>query len=77
MAKNIFPLKDGDEFTTSQCHIETVAGEIKPEHDEPVCWTIQGNWYRRSDGEPMSGASGKVTTCKYFYKMVKSGEYKL
>lgn len=41
---NTFPLKDGDKFTTLRGGTETIAGEIKPKHDEPVCWTIQGNW---------------------------------
>ena len=77
MNKNIFPLKDGDKFSTGRCLNQTVAGEIKPEHDEPVCWTLQGNWYRRSDGEPMTVASGKVMTVKRFYELVKKGKYKI
>jgi hypothetical protein len=73
---NSFPLKDGDEFTTSRGTTETVAGEIKPEHDEPVCWTIQGNWYRRSDGEPMTCAEDGVITLAEFYRRRRKGDYR-
>jgi hypothetical protein len=33
--------------------VETVGGLVSSEHtgvSEPVVWTIQGNWYRQSDG---------------------------
>lgn len=59
-----FPLRDGDTFNG-----EKVMGEIKPPHDEPVCWTLQGNWFRRCDGEPMTGAMGEVMTVKRFYEL--------
>lgn len=70
-----FPLKDGDTYQRpGHCGTETVAGEIKPPHDEPICWTIQGNWYRRSDGEPMTGAAGEVMTEKKFYRLRREGK---
>lgn len=75
--KTIFPLKDGDKFTSNRMMIETVGGEIKPEHNEPVCWTIQGNWYRRSDGESMTGTAGKVMTEREFWKLVRKNRYKV
>lgn len=71
-----FPLKDGQTGCFSIAHgIETVAGEIRVPHDEPVCWTYQGNWYRRRDGEPMTGAIGKVITAKEFFKMRWEGKF--
>lgn len=68
----IYPLKDGQKFTTRNGE-ETVGGEIKPPHDEPVCWTIQGNWYRRRDGEVMTGWNGQVMTAREFYSRKKAG----
>ena len=57
------PLKDGDDIRTSRGE-EMVMGEIKPKHEIPggVCWTLQGNWYRRVDGEPMTADNAEVIT---------------
>ena len=63
-----YPLVDGQEIESLRGGKETVWGEIKPEHEEPICWTLQGNWYRRSDGEEMTGCNGKVMTTKEFYE---------
>ena len=69
MKKINFPLKDGDKVCLRYKHgVETIAGEIAVPHDEPICWTLQGNWYRRSDGEEMTDGSGKVTNVSNFYK---------
>lgn len=65
---NQFPLKDGQTFVNRRGFEETIMGEIKPEHSEPICWTLQGNWYRRKDGEEMTGWNGKVMTAKEFWK---------
>jgi len=73
--RNKFPLEDGAKFTNRRGDVETVGGEIKPPHDEPVCWTIQGNWYRRSDGEPMTGAGDGVITLAEFYRRRRQGGY--
>lgn len=70
-----FPLQDGDKIIV-RGHEETVMGEIKVPHKEPVCWTLRGNWYRRSDGEEMTGSSGEVTTLKEFWEMRKKGLFK-
>lgn len=66
---DLFPLKDGDLFKG-----ERVAGEIKPPHKEPICWTLTGNWYRRSDGEQMTSAAGTVMTVKRFFKLRRLGK---
>ena len=52
-----FPLKDGQLITLTNGTKELVVGGIKPEHNIPggVCYTRNGNWYRRSDGKPMTG----------------------
>lgn len=60
--KTSLPLCDEQLIHGTNGEVEKVIGEIKPEHSEPVCWTLQGNWYRRRDGEQMTGASGRVTT---------------
>ncbi len=64
------PIEDGQIIETAK-GLEKVMGEIKPPHSEPVCWTLQGNWYRRRDGEPMTGASGEVMTVAEFYRRRK------
>lgn len=67
MTTNVFPLKDGQVFNE-----EEVMGEIKPEHAEaPICWTLQGNWYRRSDGVQMTSYGGEVMTVQKFYQLRK------
>lgn len=69
------PLTDGQTGCFSIQHgLETVAGEIKVPHTEPICWTFQGNWYRRSDAEPMTnGPDNTVITVKKFYEMRRRG----
>ena len=70
------PLKDGQVINSIRHGKETVGGEITPLHSEPVCWTLQGNWYRRRDGEEMTGASGEVTTTKKFWRLCAEGKFK-
>lgn len=72
--KATFPLKDGDSIETAH-GTETVRGEITPGHAEPVCYTLQGNWYRRSDGERMTGWNGEVMTVQEFYRRRRTGEF--
>ena len=68
-----FPLKDGDIITTLRHGMDTIAGEIALPHKEPICWTLHGEWYRRSDGEEMTAYNGEVMTLKEFYS---NGVYK-
>jgi len=68
-----FPLMDGQKITTTH-GVETVGGEITPAHTEPICWTLAGNWYRRRDGEPMTGAGGEVMTATQFYRLRQAGK---
>ena len=45
-------------------------------YNDEVCWTLQGNWYRRSDGEEMTGAGGGASapmTIKEFYRRRRKG----
>lgn len=72
---NKFPLKDGDKFETGRGGVETVMGEIKPEHRVKggICWTLQGNWYRRRDGEQMTAWNGEVMTAREFFKRRRKG----
>lgn len=65
------PLEDGQRFWSSRQQWETVVGEIKPQHDEPICWTISGNWYRRSDAAEMTGAGPHIMTVGEFFKWRK------
>lgn len=67
-----FPIKDGAVIETHNGE-EKVGGEITPPHDEPICWTFQGNWYRRSDGEEMTGAGGRVMPASEFYRLRAKG----
>lgn len=62
------PLKDGDTFIARDGRIELVMGPIKLKARSPVCWTLRGNWYRRSDGVQMTGWNGQVMTVKKFKK---------
>lgn len=68
------PLRDGQVFRNRRGSTETVGGEIKPPHREPVCWTLQGNWYRRRDGEEMTGAGGSVMTAHRFFRLRAKGK---
>lgn len=72
------PLKDGDVFETLRGGVETVIGEIKPKHDVKggVCWTLQGNWYRRVDGVQVSvTTSQKVRPLPEVYKSHRTARY--
>jgi hypothetical protein len=68
-----FPLKDGQVVETGY-GTEKVMGEIKWEYKEPVCWTLQGNWYRRSDGVQMSAWNGEVMTVRELFKRRRQGK---
>lgn len=55
------PLKDGQAFTDSQFRNQVIAGSIRSgffsdEFNHDYCWTIKGNWFRRSDGVEVTGA---------------------
>lgn len=69
---NSFPLKNGSSFVRPDGRVEMVVGEITVSHDEPICYTNAGNWYRREDGEQMTRADGKIMTVKDFYKWCKT-----
>jgi hypothetical protein len=60
------PLKDGQKISTRNGE-ETIMGEIKVPHTEPICWTLQGNWYRRRDGEEMTNGGNEPITVREFY----------
>jgi hypothetical protein len=55
-ASNKYPLADGQKVLTQSGETDKIMGEIAVPHTEPICWTLKGNWYRRSDGEAMTGA---------------------
>ena len=69
------PIEDGQIIETRRGP-ETVMGEIERPHSEPVCWTLQGNWYRRRDGEPMTIAGDQVMTLREFFRLKAKGEVK-
>jgi hypothetical protein len=68
-----FPLTDGQTVDFGKGP-EKIMGEIRPDHSEPIAWTLQGNWYRRSDGEPMTSHRGEVITASEFYKRQREGK---
>lgn len=58
-----YPLKDNSYINTLR-GAELIAGEISAPHDVPggVCYTLDGRWYRRSDGAQMTNFNGRVMT---------------
>ena len=69
-----YPLQDGQVIETRNGK-ETIMGEIRnPPQSESVCWSLQGNWYRRRDGKEMTGWNGEVMTVEEFYKRQRNGE---
>jgi hypothetical protein len=73
------PLQDGQKFTDSRGYAQQVGGSIRAddhihvvpqerkEYDPSVCWTLRGDWFRRSDGVGMTRASGELMTIGEFY----------
>lgn len=61
-----YPLKNNSWFQNSRGAVSLVMEEITVPHDVEggVCYTLDGRWYRRSDGERMTNFNGRVMTVR-------------
>lgn len=72
-----YPLKDGQSIRDIRSgRRQKVMGSIvikrgcggQPDtYNDEVCWTLQGNWYRRNDGEEMTGGTSNPVPAREFY----------